>query len=387
MAVLRRFARARLASKVMRRLRRAGVRDARYDTRAFAVRFTPDGRDVPTVMELGGLLADLSGSGRVRRAATDAVGGRRTRLVAWMRPRGRREGRARIDRFVAGYLRAPGAPADWDTARPLLRPVLRGVAPMPPDVSVPLRRPALPFLAEYVVIDQPDTMAFVSADQLAGWGVTADDVFATARANLPGAVLQGLASEPTVVQFMDDGDAYWTSHLLVDGWLARLADQVAGVPVAFAPERGTLIVAADGTPQLPDLFAQAERVYAAAPYAITPMAYVSDEHGHTVPYAAPDGHPMHECVRRAEAVLAVTEYARQAATLDRAAELRVSGSAAEGWRTRAVWARDEPVLLPRADEVQVGGAVRPWSEIEPHLTRAPDLDPPRWQAPAWPEGH
>ena len=358
MTLWRRLARARLASKVMRRLRRAGVGSARYDARAFAVRFTPRDRDVPTVMKLGGLLADRSG--------------------------GRRARRARIDRFVAGFLRTPGVPPDWETARPLLRPVLRGGTPMPPDISAPLRRPALPYIAEYLVVDQPDTMTYVSADQLPGWGVTAEEVFAAARANLSGAVLQGVASEPTVVQFMDDGDSYWTSHLLADGWLARLAEQVGGVPVAFAPERGTLIVAADGSAHLPSLFAQAERVYLAAPYAITPMAYVSDEHGHTVPYAAPDGHPLYRCVQRAEAVLAVTEYARQAATLERAAELRLVGSATEGWRTRAIWNRDEPLLLPRADEVQVGGALRGWNEIEPHLTAAPDLDPPRWQATAWP---
>jgi hypothetical protein len=357
-ALLRSFARARLASKIMRRLRRAGVGDARYDARALAVRFTPSGRDVPTVMELGGLLAD--------------------------RPGARRDRRARIDRFVAGFLRTPGVPPDWSTARPLLRPVLRGGTPMPPDISAPLRRAALPYIAEYAVVDQPDTMTYVSADQLPGWGVTADDVFAAARANLSGAVLHGVAKEPTVVQFMDDGDSYWTSHLLVDGWLARLADQVGGLPVAFAPERGTLIVVADGSAHLPDLFAQAERVYLAAPHAITPMAYVSDEHGRTVPYAAAEGHPMYACVRHAEGVLAVTEYARQAATLDRAAELRLVGSATAGWRTRAIWARDEPALLPRADEVQIGAELLPWSEIAPRLTRVPDLDPPRWQATAWP---
>ena len=394
MTLLRRFARARLASRVIRRLRQAGVRDARYDARAFAIRFTPIGRDVPTVMELGGLLAEGSGGRRERktrgspgdhraRRARSGTGDRRAWLT-WIGSGGRRRRRERIDRYVAGFLDTPGLPADWNTARPLLRPVLRGGTPTPPDVSVPLRRPALPFLAECVVVDQPDTMTYVSADQLAGWRVTADEVFAAARANLTGAVLHGVASEPTVVQFMDDGDAYWTSHLLLDGWLARLAEQVGGVPVAFAPERGTLIVAADGSPHLPDLFAQAERVYAAAPYAITPVAYVSDEHGHTIPYSAPVGHPLFGCVRRAEAVLAVTEYARQAATLDHAAELRLVGSVAEGWRTRAVWTRDEPVLLPGADEVEVGGAVRPWAEIEPHLTPVPELDPPRWQATAWP---
>jgi hypothetical protein len=359
-ALMSRIARARLASQVIRRLRRAGVSAARYDARTFSVRFTAARDDVPTVMELGGLVTD--------------------------RPPGRRGRRARLDRFVAGFLRTPAVPADWTTACRLLRPVLRGATPLPADVAAPLRRPAMPYLSEYVVVDRPDTMTYVSADQLDGWGVSPEDAFQAARSNLSAAVLHGVAGDPTVVRFVDDGDAYWTSHLLLDGWLTRLTPQVGGLPVAFAPERGTLIVAPDGSAHLPELFNQVEQVYASSPRAITPMAYVSDEHGHTVPYAAPERHPMRGCVQRAEAVLAVTEYGRQAATLSvgEAAALRVVGSEPEGWRTRALWPRDEPTLLPRADEVLVGETVRPWAEVEPHLTPVPDVDPPRWQAAAWP---
>ena len=359
MALLRRVARARMASQVIRRLRRAGLSDARYDAGTFSVRFTAAGDDVPTVMELDGLVSEWT--------------------------TGRRKRRARVDRFVAGFLRTPGVPADWATACRLLRPVLRGATPLPADVATPLRRPALPYLSEYVVVDRPDTMTYVSSDQLDEWGVSADDVFRAARSNLSGAVLHGMASEPTVVRFVDDGDAYWTSHLLLDGWLSRLTSQVGGVPVAFAPERGTLIVAADGSAHLAELFSQVGQVYASSPRAITPMAYVSDEHGRTVPYAAPEGHPMRGCVERAEAVLAVTEYGRQATTVGRdAAALRVVGSEPEGWRTRALWPRDEPTLLPRADEVLIGEAVRLWAEVEQHLTPVPDLDPPRWRADGWP---
>lgn len=412
MGRLRRVARARLASQVIRRLRRAGVTDARYDAATFSIRFTPTtendpgdsdpdqgypdqgypgendpgdsdpGKDnpskidttknephegdpsaTPTVIELGGLLADRSGS--------------------------RRERRARVDRFVAGFLRTPGVPDDWNRACPLLRSVLRGGTPVAAGIGAPLHRPALPYLAEFVVVDQPDTMTYVSADQLAGWGVNAGEVYAAARGNLTGAVLNGVAHEPTVVQFLDDGDAYWTSHLLLDGWLGRLAGQVGGVPVAFAPERGTLLVAADGSAQLPALFAQAEAVYASSPRAITPMAYVSGERGRTIPYPAPEGHPLHHVVRRAEALLAATEYARQAETLPgNPVELLLVGSAAEGWRTRAVWRRDEPALLPLADEVLLGDGdsdqIRPWASIVTHLTPASDLDPPRWHATAWP---
>jgi hypothetical protein len=361
-AVVRRLARARLGSQVIRRLRRAGVGDARYDARTFTVRFTLEGDDVPSVLPLDGLLARRSGS--------------------------RRERRRQVDAFVSGFLRAPGMPHTWDEVRPLLRPVLRGATPAPTaDVTTPLCRPALPYLAEYVVVDQPDTMTYVAADQPMLWDVDADTVFAAARANLSGAVLHGAATEPVVVQFVDDGNAYWTSHLLLDGWLPRLADQVGGVPVAFAPERGTLIVTADGSAHLGALFSRCEEAFAASPRALSPMAYVSDDQGRTVPYAAPPGHPMHDCVERAEAVLAVAEYTRQAQVLgEEAAPVQVTRSEHGGWRTRAVWAKDVPALLPLADEVRMGDRTVPWADLAAVLSPVEDLDPPRWSADHWPPG-
>ena len=407
----------------------------RYDSHGFQVRFTADGDDVPTILELAPLLAD----------------------------RGRRR-REQIDQFVASLTSVAGVPRTWAQARPLLRPVLRGGTP-----GSSLRRPVLPFLSEFVVIDQPDTMTYVGPDQPAAWGVSADEVFAAARANLSGAALHGVATEPVVVRFVDDGDAYWTSHLLLEHWLGRLAGQVGGTPVAFAPERGTLLVTADGSDHLRGLFAQAEEIYAKTSRPISPMAYASDANGCTIPYAAPPGHPLHHTVQRAERVLAVEEYARQAARLTEAqqrrartdgerdpaaapngkqaeprsggqaeprssgqaeprssgqveppsggepalhhgeqaepraggwaepgssgdglglpgsvAELVLVGSDEHGWRTRAIWERNEPVLLPSADEVQIGDDVRPWSELAARLDVVPGMDPPRWSAPAWP---
>ena len=364
MGLLRRISRARLAGQVIRRLRRAGFADARYDARGFRVRFTTDGDETPTILELAPLVA--------------ARGGRR---------------RGQVDRFVAGLVTGNRLPLEWADARPLLRPVLRGVTP-----GSPLRRPVLPFLYECVVVDQPDTMTYVGSEHPAGWEVSAEQVFAAARANLSGAALHGVASEPVVVRFVDDGDAYWTSHLLLEHWLGKLAGQVGGAPVAFAPERGTLLVTADGSGHLRGLFALAEEIYAASSRPITPMAYVSDKQGCTVPYEAPPGHPLHRAVQRAERVLAVHEYTRQAAHLadqpealtsitgPAMAELRLVGSDERGWRTQAVWESDSPALLPTADEVRVGEAVRPWDEVTPHLTAVPDLTPIRWAAEGWPPG-
>jgi hypothetical protein len=348
--LIRRIARARLAARVIRRLRQAGVTDTRYHAAAFEIRFTAPGDTEPTILQLEPLLAE-----RHRRKAADD--------------------------YVAGLIRTPGLPADWSAAAPMLRPVLRGFAP-----GAPLRRPAWPFLSEFVVVDQPDTMTYVTPAQLTTWDVTADLVFARARANLPGAVLKGVATGPIVVRFVDDGDAYWTSHLLLEGWLGRLAEQVGGVPVAFAPERGTLLVTADGGEHLPGLFVQAEELFLSSARGLTPMAYVSDDDGCTVPYSAPPGHPLRPLVQRAERVLAVREYARQAAdSADPLAALTLAGSVTDGWRTRAVWDRDAPALLPEADEVQVGDRTLPWSALAPHLTRVEDSHPPRWSATGWPE--
>jgi hypothetical protein len=352
-------------------LRRAGLSGVRYDAHGFQVRFVVGGDDEPTILELAPLLAD----------------------------RGRRRRRAAVDRFVAGLALGAGVPRTWADARGLLRPVLRGGTP-----GSSLCRPVLPFLSEFVVIDQPDTMTYVAPDQPAAWGVTADDVFAAARANLSGAVLQGVATEPVVVRFVDDGDAYWTSHLLLQHWLEQLAGQVGGTPVAFAPERGTLLVTADGSDHLRGLFAQAEEIYAKTSRPISPMAYASGADGCVTAYAAPPGHPLHRVVERAERVLAVEEYARQAVRLAEAvalpvdgssarrrkaapahaAELQLVGSEEKGWRTRAIWDRDEPVLLPAADEVQIGDEVCPWPEVTARLSRVPGLDPPRWTADHWP---
>jgi hypothetical protein len=195
--------------------------------------------------------------------------------------------------------------------------------------------------------------------------------------------LKSVADHPTVLHFVDDGDAYWTSHLLLDGWLAGLAEQVGGIPVAFAPERGTLVVAAAGSDHLKALFSQVEEVYVGSARAVSPMAYVSDEHGRTVAYRVAKDHPLRSCVDRSEAILALREYAQQAELLPDAAELvLVRGDA--GWRSRALWPQNGPALLPRADEILVGQDATPWSALEPHLHLDPDFDPPRWRAEAWP---
>ncbi|MBM2621691.1 hypothetical protein JIG36_39925 [Actinoplanes sp. LDG1-06] len=339
MGLLRRLSRARLASQVIRRMRRAGFSAVRYDARTFQVRFTTNVQSEPTILDLAPLLNPRKGR------------------------------KKRIQAYVSGLSPDP-IPATWELARPLLRPVLRGATP-----GNPLHRPALPYLNEYVVIDHPEAMTYVTESQLQTWHVRPQDVFTAARDNLEAVTLQGTPTE--VIRFVDDGDAYWTSHLLLEHWLGRLEPQVGGAPVAFAPERGTLLITAAGSPHLPALFAQAEEIYARSPRPITPMAYVSDAQGCTVPFTAGPDHPLHHVVQRAERILAVQEYTRQAAHLtEPAAELLIAGDDATGWRTTVVW--DEKSLLPTADEVRIGDRTVPWPDLD--LEPVPDLEPIRWRA-------
>src|SRR5262249_16816604 len=148
------------------------------------------------------------------------------------------------------------------------------------------------------------------------WGVDAERVFAKARANL--AEIAALPDSPApdgpvLMRFVESGDAYFVSRLLVYGWLASLASRVGGRPVAFVPDQNTLVVTDDRPDALGPVFELAEKEYGEAVRGISPQAYTVDDAGEVVPYDAPRGHPLAAQVHRAEAILAANEYANQQA--------------------------------------------------------------------------
>jgi hypothetical protein len=287
----------------------------------------------------------------------------------------------------------------------MLRPVLRPAtyALVGPAAQVlPVRRPALPFLHELVVVDTPTAMSYVTVNHVADWGVTEAQAFDAARANL-----RALASDvtsanpPSVVRFVDDGDAYFVSRLLLDGWLAGLEPVVGGRPVAFAPDNNTLIVAALGDDGLPALLELVEKEYREAVRSVSPYPYTVDDRGAVVPYSVPDGHPLRASLSRAAGILAGEEYASQAHWLEAeherdgtdifVAQLMVVGRPDGRVFTAATWSRGVDTLLPKADFVafhEDGAGVFqvPWSVVEREvdLEAAPGLDPPRYRLTGWP---
>jgi hypothetical protein len=376
--------RRRFAGQALRIVRRMpGVRRATYDPDKFAIAL---------YREEGGAAAWLYLSNIYQEAADVPAARRRERLEQLVR-----------------IMTAPRSEDGWNDVRSRLRPVLRpqtfGQAG-PPGMQPPLSRPALPFLHELVVVDHPEAMAYVTAGRLSDWGVSADEVFAAARENLAGIARRSLEApwdtdgDSAIITMIDDGDAYFTSLLLAPGWLAAVGERIGGPVLAFAPDNHTLVlcVPSDDVGPLYDLV---EKHYQEATRSVSPVGYVAAPDGRTVPYAPPPGHPHEIPCRRAEAVLAASEYGAQTAWLTaRYAEAGIEVHVGEllavvrprgPAETVATWIDGVTSLLPAARSIlfaRDGKIVLevPWSAVaaEVDLEPEPLLAPLRYRVEGWP---
>ncbi|GAA1795744.1 hypothetical protein HC028_18585 [Planosporangium flavigriseum] len=366
----------RFAGEVLAALRAAGITDTHYDRDEFSIEYRRGPGTEPAWLYLHNLYAECQ-----------------------REPRTRDE---RIRRFVATFTRLPEVPDSWESARDRLRPVLRSATFARGGESgrpAALRRPAFPFLDEMVVVDQPSSMAYVSEMTCAEWGVSSEEVFATARANLAATAGLPPAEQPAgrvMLRFIDDGDAYWVSHLLLDGWLAALGEHVGGAPLAFMPDvRSLIVIDADPEP-LPELFDLIERHFAESPRPLSPVAYTVDQAGRVVPFTVASGHPAAAAVQRASRVLAASEYGAQQNILrheveEYVASYAVFGTSEGGTFSVASWTRGMHVLLPRVDFVAFNVAAGstffvPWDVVMEAdvLTELPEYRPSRYRGDSWP---
>lgn len=318
----------------------------------------------------------------------------------------------RIARLLT-ILQSSAGEMSWAQARPNLRPVLRGVSfglsvPGATTVDNPKRllcRPALPYLNELVVIDEPTSMAYVTHIRLREWGVGPDEVFAAARENLA-ATTGGLGGPPpesgrAMVRFVDDGNGYFTSMLLLDGFLAGLAERVGGRPVAFIADKDSLLVTADEPAAMPQLYAMVEEQFREAVRSISPVAYTVDDAGLVVPYQGPQGTDAARAAHRAEVILASSEYQGQKEALDSqfehdnvdifCASVLVAERPDKSLFSVAVWGFDVDSLLPEADYVAFQGDGDPVTVpfpvvvAEAGLSPEPFYTPTRYRVTSWPD--
>jgi len=387
MGLLRRGSRRdRFAKQVLDAVLATGrVARAWYEPEAFAVRFQRAGEGDAGWIYLHNTFHETADASRAERTE-------------------------RVRRLVAAVVSESRVDQGWDAVRPRLRPVLRGAAfgqGMSNGDGTLLSRPAMPYLVELVVVDEPTSMAYVFEHHARDWGVDREEIFSTAHANLMPHADSATAGEhrsgPTMIRFVDTGDAYFTSMLLVDGFLAQLAPRVGGQPVAFIPDKDTLTVLAGDNPDaLAELYEMMENEYRGAVRSLSPVGYTIDDHARVVPYRTTEPGLLANRVHRAEVMLAAAEYNGQKEALDARHERdgvdifvatvmaveRPDGSTF----SVSVWTDECDTLLPETDHVFFQSPDReafavPWPIVaaEASFAREPGLTPPRFRVRSWPD--
>jgi hypothetical protein len=370
----------RFAREVLAELHRVGIPETTYEPDDFAIRY----RKAPDDGDDGQVFLH-----NVYRETRDCS---------------RDERRERVRNLIANVVRRTALPQGWANSQALLRPVLRsasfGRAVLSADMAL-VSRPALPFLHEFVVIDQPSAMAYVTHEHRQQWDVPVAEIFATAQANLARLSVTPItpaSRERAMLRFVDSGDDYFTSRLLLRDWVAMLGDSLGGQPVIFAPDRDNLIALRYEPEVLPTLFQLVEREYQSAARSLSPQAYTVASSGAIVPLAVPEADPLAGAVRRAGTVLASSEYDAQSEWMSQkytdlfVAACTVVQRPDGSLFTVASWADGVESLLPQADFVAfTGGAGGPffvaWPAVVDEVDLEPvlDVDPARYRVLGWPQ--
>ena len=322
---------------------------------------------------------------------------------------------AHVEAFLLEILAPRPDVRTWTDVRERLLPVVRGASAFSSGARrMPtLTRPFQPFLLEAAVVDSATGMEYVNEDAPPKWDVEPDQIFIQARVNLAALEadvrpLEGRWSSPAWRVAIDD--AYDSSRILLPGWLASFAGKVEGQPVAFLPDRNTLIVGGGGDAKLlRQLLEMAEERAKASPRSITTMAYTVDAAGAVVPLTLPPDHAVGEPLRRAARLLAGAEYAHQREHLEARHEqegrdifvatfgaLRAKDGREWSYST---WAQDCDSLLPRTELVALGSAggagtaawsiLLWWDDLQriagDCLAPDPSCDPMRYRTVRWPD--
>ncbi|GAA1999729.1 hypothetical protein [Catenulispora subtropica] len=299
----------------------------------------------------------------------------------------------------------PPTPDTWERAQPMVRPVLRPPV-HDPKIGI-VSRPALRYLAEMLVLDSPSAMKYVGPDDLATWGVGAEEAFDAAHRNLARSVTHTLdaarlrAGSPAATRLDDSGDHYITSLPLVDGWLATLQRIAEARPLAFPTSNSVLLLAYETAD--PDEIAirvqTAEREWTESARPICPAPITVGDDGTVTLYEPPPDHPAHAAVKHATILLAMSSYGPQTEYLRDAAGAEDPFPAAlKGFRsptgeefTGTTWTDGIESMLPQADLVffpKEGEQMVqiPWAVVaeEAGLTPAEGFHPARYHVGSWP---
>jgi hypothetical protein len=256
---------------------------------------------------------------------------------------------AALDHRLTLACRPSGLPASWSVVAPDLRVVLRSGSLLLDGPEL-VARPVGSCLVEAVVLDGPESYAYVTRSHLEPWGVSTEEAFATARSNLSGTDAS-VPWDPTPaapIWSYETVDGHATSRLLLPGWLQGFADRVQGRPIAAAPHASLLLVTGDAHPAVMARVARAAaREYASSPQPITPVLLRSTEEGLEPARVGPE-HPAFDALEDARVRAWAMDVAAQAEAWGEPVE-PVGVRQADGRLATGARARSGASRLPEAE--------------------------------------
>ncbi|MBN2797925.1 MAG: hypothetical protein JXX28_02145 [Deltaproteobacteria bacterium] len=264
-------------------------------------------------------------------------------------------------------------PDRWQLARGQVLPALRTTSR--PNGSLRaasagrplLTRPFAPFLHQLLVLDGERTRTYLKAEQLERWGVAPAAAWITAEGNLPPDTGLKLAGG---LWHLATGDGYAASRLALPGWLRAFSERLGAPAVAAIPHARALWVGTAA--QAPALLEQAQAAWEEAGEPLSPALYTADATGTVRPWLPPPAHPLSARARRAQLLLAGTEYAAWA---DEAEQRLAPLSLVVRQGLPLLVARWEPgsgALIPQVDAVLRAEELLPWAAVADRLERVED---------------
>ncbi|MFT7624419.1 MAG: hypothetical protein ACI9WU_003606 [Myxococcota bacterium] len=297
------------------------------------------------------------------------------------------------------------APETWAEARKMVSLAMRGAAYTTSlsfgEGDGPVFRPVLGgSLVQVLCLDLETSIQTVPEDSVAAWGVSVDEAWAAAAANLKTLAPRIEPAEPGTMARIMAGQIDAASYLLAPGWLAACKGDHD--VLAWSSGREWIVVLThDGDPDLRMLATMPHEQWSESQHMVSPCLYTLDAHGAVVPVTVPADHPAFAELELSRKSLTLAEYDNQKRVLEHHYEVEDIDTfvpsfklhdADDGLQSMGVWTHDVHTLLPRTDmalplDSDERSTVVPFEallQLMPGVRERTDLYPTRYEVDGFP---
>ena len=217
--------------------------------------------------------------------------------------------------------------------------------------EVPPHHVVAEHLALTVAFDWPESIMWVTTEQLAHWGINFATALNAAQQNLVNGSKDAFRSSQPGLHVAAKGDYYDSTRLILTDQISRLP--VEGDPVALVSDRDTLLVTGTNDGQGLAMMIDTARQRASVPYRHVPHLFRLCA-GEWAPWLPASSHPQYEPAKHLVAGYNASVYEQQQNLLQ--AKYMDDGyfivSCGTGGGTTYCWlSRLVPAILPQADVI------------------------------------